>query len=514
MSDLALRGTALISPVTWVRSAIGRVTMYRLVLTCLSGLAAVSLVCSIVGAVTYPPTAVFAVLCMALLASYGSNRAVAALFKVVPHSESSLITGLLLFFIFAPTTQLVPLLGVGLAAALASCSKYVLAVRGRHIFNPAAAGAFLLGLTGLYYSAWWIGNPVLLPFSLIAAAVILSRVRKFQMALVFLGISAGVMVVRSLWAGLDPITALEWPFTSSPIIFFAGLMLSEPLTRPPLRWQQLGFAALIGFLFSTPMHIGHIYMTPEAALLIGNALAFLLGQRRGIELVLQSISQVTPTTVEFSFHPRRRLRFAPGQYLELTLPHKHADNRGLRRVFSIASAPNRPELIKIGTKVPAEASTFKRALGGLTEGDVITATSVSGDFVLPHDAAAPLLLVAGGIGITPFISQLENLPASHGRDITVIYSVSDPSEIGYRTTLEASGARVVVVSAQPVTDLPHHWQSVQARRIDLPILERTVPDINHRHVLISGPPQMVDGVGQLAKTLKARSVRTDYFSGY
>lgn len=509
-----LKKLGLPAAVGWVRTVTGRVTMYRLVLGCLVGLALVALVCSVLGALTYPPLALLASLSMALLGSYLANRGIAAVFGVVPHSESSLITGFLLFFIFPPSTELVPMLGIGLAGVLASCSKYILAFRGRHIFNPAAAGAFLLTLTGLYYSAWWAGNPVMLPFTAIAAAMILYRVRKVTMALVFVACSAGIMILRSLLAGIDVGLALSWPLTSSSMIFFAGLMLSEPLTQPPIRWQQLTFAGIVGFFFSVPMHLGSVYIAPESALLIGNALAFLVGQRKGIELVLQHKRQLTPTTLEFAFRPSSRLRFRPGQYLELTLPHRNADNRGFRRVFSIASAPHEAGLIKIGTKVPERSSSFKQALDGLPEGTVLTATSIAGDFLLPSNARTPLLLVAGGIGITPFASQLSNLQPGHGRDIVLLYSVSDPGEISYRATLESSQVTVIVVSTVEITDLADHWRSVRASRVDLDVLRQHVPDIRRRTVLISGPPAMVDGVNTAARSLKARNVHTDFFSGY
>jgi len=102
-----------------IESATGRVTMYRLVLSCLAGLSLVALVCSLLGAVTYSPAALVVSLVTVLLVSYCSNRAISAMFGVVPHSESSLITGFLLFFIFPPSTQLLSVLGLALAALLA-----------------------------------------------------------------------------------------------------------------------------------------------------------------------------------------------------------------------------------------------------------------------------------------------------------------------------------------------------------------------------------------------------------
>ena len=103
--------------------------------------------------------------------------------------------------------------------------------------------------------------------------------------------------------------------------------------------------------------------------------------------------------------------------MELALPHAKTDARGWRRVFSIASAPG-ADRVRFAIRMPERTSSFKAAMLELEPGTVVTGTSVSGDFVLPKDAAKPLLLVAAGIGITPFISQLEHLTATgEKRDI-------------------------------------------------------------------------------------------------
>ncbi|HET6268814.1 MAG TPA: oxidoreductase, partial [Arthrobacter sp.] len=141
-------------------TALGRFTMYRLVLWALAVLAAYSMLLDALGWLTFGLPEMVAHLALCLGLTYASNRALAALFRVRPHSESSLITGLLLYFLFWPTqlspeVRLADLAGVALACVIASASKYVLAWRGRHIFNPAAAGAFLAGLTGLNIATWW-----------------------------------------------------------------------------------------------------------------------------------------------------------------------------------------------------------------------------------------------------------------------------------------------------------------------------------------------------------------------
>ena len=111
--------------------------------------------------VRHPHILAHLALCVGL--TYASNRALAALFRVRPHSESSLITGLLLYFLFWPTCSVRlrrrGLAGVALACVLASASKYALAWRGRHIFNPAAAGAFITGPDRAEYCHLVGGDP-------------------------------------------------------------------------------------------------------------------------------------------------------------------------------------------------------------------------------------------------------------------------------------------------------------------------------------------------------------------
>ena len=60
-------------------------------------------------------------------------------------------------------------------------------------------------------------------------------------------------------------------------------MLTEPLTLPPRRWQQLALAAVVGALF-VPYNLGFVANSPELALLAGNAVAFAVGQRGGVRL--------------------------------------------------------------------------------------------------------------------------------------------------------------------------------------------------------------------------------------
>ena len=345
-----------------LETALGRLTMYRLVLWVLAVLAGYSLLLNVLGWLTFglPEMLVHLALCLGL--TYASNRALAALFHVRPHTESSLITGLLLYFLFWPSQltqglQVAELAGVALACVLASASKYALAWRGRHIFNPAAAGAFLAGLTGLNIATWWAATPAMLWLVLPGALLVLYRIRKLPMAAVFTVIVVSIVSTELLRSGMELSEALWQPLAQRPVLFFVGFMLIEPLTLPPRRWQQLALAAVVAVLFAVPYNLGFVANSPELALLVGNAFAFAVGQRGGVRLRFVGKRPLTPTTTEFSFRPERPVRFSPGQYLELHLPPGNTKPTGRRTAMPAAKAaaqrPAKPAASPMGKESAA-----------------------------------------------------------------------------------------------------------------------------------------------------------------
>lgn len=504
------------SMIQQVDTSLNRLTMYRLVLWVLAVLAAYSLLLNVLGWLTFGIPEMLAHLALCLGLTYAANRGLAALFHVRPHSESSLITGLLLYFLFWPSFKALDVAGVALACVLASASKYALAWRGRHIFNPAAAGAFTAGLTGLNIATWWAATPAMLFLLVPGILLVLYRTRKVLMGAVFTAVSVSIVATELLRAGMTLGGALWQPLAQRPVLFFVGFMLTEPLTLPPRRWQQLALAAVVGVVFAVPYNLGFVANSPELALLVGNLLAFLAGQRGGIRLNFQESRPLTPTTTEFSFRPERAVRFAPGQYMELHLPHAKSDGKGRRRVFSLTSAPDaRDVTIGVGTAEPVSAA--KRALLALQPGDSVTATAVGGDFVLPRRPAGPVLLVAAGIGITPYLAQLAAGTAKN-RDVVLLYLAKSASELAYADALEQSGARVIARlsdgSAPPSFMEDACNVSRPPARLDGAALKELVPDIAGREVFVSGSPASVRSLRAVARSAGARRIRTDSFAGY
>jgi ferredoxin-NADP reductase len=505
----------------WLDRITGTFTMYRLVLYCLVALFIETMLLSLTGVISQQPLAILLSALVLVAFSY-SNLVIARIARVKPQAESALITALLLLFIFEPVnpsaaTAVLGYTGLAVAVVIANLSKYLLAVRGRHVFNPAALGAFVVALIPAFgdFAAWWLASAWLLPVTVILGFAVLYRTRRLAMAAVFVVAVFAFTVIAYRGAGYELGTLLGLPFLSFSTIFFVAFMLSEPLTLPPRRWQQLAEALIVAVIFSFPFSIaGFSTTTPQFALLVGNLLAFLVGQRRGIRLEFLGRSQLTPTSWELSFQPKHALRFTAGQYLELTVPHRSADSRGVRRMFTVASAPA-AGVVQFGLNTAARSSSFKTALLALQPGESISATSVGGDFTLPKDASRPLLLVAGGIGITPFISHLEQLHSSaERRDVVVVYSASTPDELAYAPRLEQFGHPVLVLSRTEPGHLPAGWTYLGHGPLTTAMLAEHVPDSAAREALVSGPPSFVSTVRRTLRHAGVRRVRSDYFTGY
>lgn len=502
--------------------AVGRVTMYRLILIVLAVLAAYSLVLELLGWLTFGLPEMMAHLVICLAATYAANKAMAALFRVTPHPESSLITGLLLYFLFWPSSQATDIAGTVLACVLASMSKYLLTWRGRHIFNPAAAGAFLAGLTGLNIATWWAATPSMLFVLVPAVLLVLYRVGKLRMAGVFLAVAAGIITVELLRTGMSAGQALWQALAQRPLLFFVGFMLTEPLTLPPRRWQQLALAALVGVVFAVPYNLGFVANSPELALLLGNLVAFLAGQRGSVDLAFVAARPLTATTTEFSFQPSRPVRFVPGQYLEVDLPHPRSDGKGRRRIFSLAGSPH-DSLVRFAVRASEPVSAAKGVLLALKPGDALKATTVGGDFLLPRDTAAPLLLVAAGIGITPFMSYLRSGELQR-RDTVLLCLARSADEVPYSDELHGAGIRTIIRTADSFSADSSGAGSppggsgqsgaAASDRLDAAGLVALVPDIDGREVYISGPPSSVAALRTAARQAGARRVHTDSFTGY
>jgi Na+-transporting NADH:ubiquinone oxidoreductase subunit NqrB len=265
---------------SWFR----RVLTYRLTLYYLAAILLAALVLSVPGIVHQPVANLAFSSAVALAACLGVNWAFARVFAAKSNWESAAITALIIALIVTPPAP-GDLAGVGfliLVSAWAMASKYLIATGKRHIFNPAAFGAALMGIGFHRTVSWWVGdNAVLLPLILLGGALILTRLRYFEMLAAFALVVLGLAVAHgdvSSPAGIAH--ALSIMGIHSMFCFFGLVMLTEPRTAPLGHWRQIVYGASVGLLFSPFTHVGSYYFTPEVALLCGNLFTYLFNKRR------------------------------------------------------------------------------------------------------------------------------------------------------------------------------------------------------------------------------------------
>lgn len=482
-----------------LRKLLDSLTMYRVVLYSLAFLVLISLVFSAFGWFSYSSPGVLA-LSLGLIAAvcYGTNQILSKLYGIASNFESSAITSMILYFVLGSPNKPVEWVGIGIAAAVAVASKYVVTWRGSHIFNPAAFGVLFVSLLGVGNGAWWIANEALFVPMLLVAFLVLLKVRRFEMFFAF-ALSALAFILYNS-SGQPLSTSLWTAVTLYPILFLGSIMLTEPATMPNTRYMTFLFAVIVGVLFGSNLDIGFIGASPHLALLIGNLFAFVVASRSGAFLKLVEKTQLTPTTYEFAFEPSRKITHQAGQYMEFTLPDDNPDQRGNRRTFTVASSPQ-DALLRIGVKFYENGSKFKSHLSDLKIGDRIMGGHVGGDFTLPADPKTPVVLVAGGIGITPFIAIISDLiKRKETRTVDLYYFAVHESEIAYKDVLQTASKVGVTVHKRLGRDARLTAEDIQSHP--------------GAHYYLSGPPGMVAAYKKQLRSSNVKKIHTDLFTGY
>jgi len=136
-----------------VTALFGRLSMYRLVQLALGVLAAIAFVLSFAGLVVPTPWELLATALVLVVVGVLADTTAQRLLRLPLRTESTLITSVILLFVLRPTVEPMGLVGIAIAALAASVSKYLLAWRGRHIFNPAAVGATVVTIVSALLAA-------------------------------------------------------------------------------------------------------------------------------------------------------------------------------------------------------------------------------------------------------------------------------------------------------------------------------------------------------------------------
>ncbi len=152
------------------------------------------------------------------------------------------------------------------AAAIAIGSKFLIRVRGKHVFNPANVA--LVSLMLLSDQAWvssgqW-GSAAIGAFGLACLGfLVLTRARRAETTIAFLCVYGALLLGRAVWLG-DPMSIPLHQLQNGALLIFAFFMISDPKTTPDTARGRTLFATLVAAIAFT---IQFIFYQPNGPIL-------------------------------------------------------------------------------------------------------------------------------------------------------------------------------------------------------------------------------------------------------
>lgn len=189
--------------------------------------------------------------------------------------------------------------------------------------------------------------------------------------------------------------------------------------------------------------------------------------------------------------------FKAGQFLTLRV---RADGRDHVRCYSISSSPDARGHLEITVKRHGLVSGTLHAT--VRPGSLLSVRAPAGAFVYPSDDERPLVLIAGGVGITPLMSMLRHaLDSEPTRPVVLLYSVRTPQDVVFGEEIAWLNRRHAQFRAVVAVTAGEAAEGQFPGRINETLVRATVPDLGHSVCQLCGPPQMIADVTSLLVSL-------------
>ena len=236
--------------------------------------------------------------------------------------------------------------------------------------------------------------------------------------------------------------------------------------------------------------------------------------------LLDKISQKGTDIMSFRFSRsdnQNYLNYKAGQYSIVDLGTTE-DPKGPTRSFTIASSPTEKDSIMITTRI--RDTPFKQKLSKLDAGSTVKITAPAGEFTLPEDYSKPIVLLSGGIGVTPFRSMIKyatdkQLPVK----ISMFDSNRNQANILYKQEFDSwaklnKNLRIIYT----ITDVEADWKDEKGW-INKAMLTRHLSkdELDNSIFYICGPPAMLNAMEKLLSEeirVSHDRIRIEEFTGY
>ncbi len=315
-------------------------------------------------------------------------------------------------------------------------------------------------------------------------------------------VTAHTSVTHQAWVLVDsyPDVLLA---TAAGLLLVATAIVSARAVRPRMRyetWYYLHFYTYlaVALAFSHQFADGAEFMTNTAARVAWSALYVGVGaaiawyrfvtpvrQAARHRLRVTAVTQEVPGVVSILISGRHlaELRAESGQFFRWRF--LAPDLWWTSSPYSL-SEPPRPDRLRITVK---EAGDHSGALTRLRPGTRVITEGPFGALTGASRRRRKVLLIAGGVGITPLRALLESLPAAPG-DLTLIYRVSSLRDAVFRRELEEIAAR----RQASVWFVAGSRSELEGNPLTGGELTRRVPGLIHHDVYLCGPPGLTAAV--------------------
>lgn len=190
--------------------------------------------------------------------------------------------------------------------------------------------------------------------------------------------------------------------------------------------------------------------------------------------------------------------FQAGQFLTVRV---RSDGKEHVRCYSISSPPEARGHMEISVKRLGSISGTLHAT--VRPGSFLSVRAPAGAFVYPTGDDRPIVLIAGGVGITPLMAMLRHaVNAEPTRRVTLLYSVRTEPDVAFLDEIRVLERRhsqfraVIAISDVEVTS-----EGLFPGRITAEFISGAVPDVSHARCFICGPPPMLDVVTDLLASI-------------
>ncbi|MCX8151042.1 MAG: FAD-dependent oxidoreductase [Candidatus Bathyarchaeota archaeon] len=229
------------------------------------------------------------------------------------------------------------------------------------------------------------------------------------------------------------------------------------------------------------------------------------------ETYVKAILPRTRDVTSFRFTKPVELRYSPGQYMFVTIS---AGEKQLTHPFSFSSSPTEKDFVEFTKKFTS--SEYSVALKALKLGDSVKIDAPYGSFTFMGEHKK-ILLLAGGIGITPFRSICRystdlQLPS----EIVLLYGCRTENDVSFGAELELmqqQNPKLKVIFV--LNEASNSWHG-KVGLITADLIKEEVPDYKERTFFACGPPAMVVAMSKIVAELglPKKQLKLESFTGH